>query len=60
MNIKELRTLTGMSQQKFGDYFKIPRRTIQNWESEVNQCAEYLVELMEFKLKNEGIIKGGD
>lgn len=58
MTIKELRQLSGMSQQKFGDYFGIPVRTIQNWEAGINQCADYLVRLMEYKLKNEGIIKG--
>ena len=57
MSIKELRQQAGMSQQKFGDYFHIPKRTIQNWEAGVNQCTDYLLELMEYKLKNEGIIK---
>jgi DNA-binding transcriptional regulator YiaG len=58
--IKELRHRTGLSQPAFGKYFGIPSRTIQNWELEVNQCAEYLVDLMEYKLKNEGMIKGED
>ena len=57
MSIKELRQQSGMSQGKFGDYFGIPRRTIQNWEAGINQCADYLVRLMEYKLKNEGIIQ---
>ena len=58
MNIKKLRQLTGLSQQAFGDYLGIPRRTIQNWESGVNQCADYVESLIEYKLKNEGMIKG--
>ena len=58
MSIKELRQQAGMSQKAFGDYFGIPIRTIQNWEAGINQCADYLLKLMDYKLKNEGIIKG--
>jgi DNA-binding transcriptional regulator YiaG len=57
MTIKELRQRAGMSQQAFGDYFSIPVRTIQNWEAGINQCAGYLIALMEYKLKTEGIIQ---
>lgn len=56
--IKSLRQRTGLSQQAFGDYFHIPKRTIQNWEGEVNKCPEYLADLMEYKLNKEGMIKG--
>lgn len=56
ITLKELRTLTGMSQHAFGDYFKIPMRTIQNWENGVRECNEYIIELIEYKLKNEGMI----
>lgn len=57
MTIKELREKTGLSQQKFGDYFGIPRRTIQNWEMGTSECNQYIVEMMEYKLKNEGLIE---
>lgn len=60
MTIKELREQTGLSQQKFGDYFKIPLRTIQNWELGQRECNEYILELIEYKLKNEGMIKGSE
>lgn len=56
MTIKELRAATGMSQKAFGEYFGIPHRTIQNWEGGQNKCPEYLLELMKYKLKKEGII----
>lgn len=56
--IKHLRQLTGLSQQAFGDYLHIPLRTIQNWESGTNKCPEYTVELIEYKLNKEGMIKG--
>ena len=57
MTIKELRKLTGLSQQKFGDYFGIPKRTIQNWEAGVSECNPYIIELMVYKLKHEGLIQ---
>ena len=59
-NIKQLRQLAGFSQQKFADYFDIPRRTIQNWEADTGAnartCPPYLVKLIRFKLQADGII----
>ena len=57
MTIKEMRVMTGMSQEKFGEYFGIPKRTIQNWEGNVNVCPTYLLNLIEYKLKKEKIIE---
>lgn len=57
MNIKELRKKTGMTQKAFGEYFGIPKRTIEEWEGERRQCSDYLFDLMKYKLKKEGIIK---
>lgn len=54
MNFKELRQQSGMTQQKFADYFSIPKRTIENWEAGVNKCPEYLLDLMKYKLEQEG------
>lgn len=34
MNIKELRTLTGLSQAKFAEKYHISVRTLQGWEAE--------------------------
>ena len=51
MNIKELRETTGMTQKDFGEYLNIPIRTIQNWESEHRTPPEYVVELIEYKIK---------
>ena len=55
--LKELRTATRMTQKKFGEYFGIPHRTIQNWEGGQSQCPQYLLELMIYKLKNENMIE---
>lgn len=45
--IRELRKMTGLSQQKFGDLYGIPMRTIQNWEYGVNEVPGYLIGLLE-------------
>lgn len=51
MNIKELRTLTGLSQSAFSKKYNIPIRTIQDWEGEKRIPPEYVIELLEFKIK---------
>ena len=56
MTIKEMRTQTGLTQQGFGDLLKIPRRTIQEWENGRRNPPEYIIDLIEYKLKNEGLI----
>lgn len=55
--IKELRKETGLTQKAFGELLNIPCRTIQNWEGGKSQCPYYVIELIEYKLKKEGIIK---
>lgn len=57
MTFKELRLLSGMKMTEFGQYFELPYRTVQNWEYERRNCPLYLLKLMEYKLRNEGIIK---
>lgn len=57
MNIKQLRTMSGMTQAQFADYFNIPKRTVENWETGVRTPPEYVVRLIEYKLTNEGKIK---
>lgn len=56
MTIKELRTAAGMTQQTFSEYFGIPKRTIEDWEGNKAKPATYLVDLIEYKLKHEGLI----
>lgn len=57
MTIKSLRTASGMNITDFAKYFGIPYRTVQNWEREERKCPAYLLDLMEYKLIKEGIIK---
>jgi DNA-binding transcriptional regulator YiaG len=56
MTIKELRTAAGMTQQAFSDYFGIPKRTVEDWEGNKAKPAQYLVTLIEYKLRKEGLI----
>ena len=55
-DIKYIRLASGMKQGEFAKYFGIPLRTLQNWESGVRLPPEYLISLIEYKLKKEGII----
>lgn len=55
-NFSQLRKLSGMTQKDFAMYFGIPKRTIENWDGNINKCPEYLLDLMFYKLEKEGII----
>ena len=53
MDIKELRTLTGLSQTAFGEKYDIPMRTIQNWEKGVRVPPTYVLKLLERVVKED-------
>ena len=53
MTIREIRKLTGLSAQKFGDKYGIPMRTIQNWEGGINQPPTYVIKLLERVVKED-------
>ena len=57
MTFKELREASGMTRNQFCEYFGIPYRTVQDWELGNRKCPEYLLNLIEYKLKHEGLIK---
>lgn len=44
---------SGMNQTEFSEFFHIPYRTVTGWKRGERGCPEYLIELMEYKLKNE-------
>lgn len=56
MKFKEMLELSKMSMVEYSRYFGIPVRTIQDWKYEKRECAEYIIELMYYKLKNENKI----
>lgn len=47
MRIKNLRNYTKLSQKAFGNKFKIPYRSIQNWESGKSEPPPYVPEMIE-------------
>lgn len=55
--LKELREASGMTRTQFAEYFSIPYRTVQDWELGNRKCNDYLVALMEYKLKHKGLIR---
>lgn len=55
MELKALRESSGMSRTQLCGYFGIPYRTVQDWELGNRKCPDYLLDLMEYKLKNEGL-----
>ena len=60
MTIKSLISASGMTQQAFADHLGIPRRTIESWvsnsEASRRKCPDYVISLIAFKLRSEGII----
>lgn len=57
MTIRELIAAAGMTQKAFGEYMNIPKRTVENWCRGVNECPEYVTDLIAYKLKKEGLIR---
>lgn len=53
MTVKEMRSRAKMSQKQFSQYLNIPVRTIQDWEQGLRMPPQYIVELIEYKLKTE-------
>lgn len=54
--IKSLRKAAKMSQVKFCEYFEIPKSTLEKWERGISSAPVYLTKLLEYKLRNEGLI----
>jgi DNA-binding transcriptional regulator YiaG len=53
MTFNEILTASGMSLKAFSDYFEIPYSTLQHWKRGERECPEYLLKLIEYKLKKE-------
>lgn len=55
--IKELREKMGMNRREFSDYYGIPYRTVQDWEAEKRQLPDYLLRLIKYRAKMEGMVE---
>lgn len=53
MTIREIRALTGLSQVKFCEKYHIPLNTFARWEQGKREPPDYVIELLEFKVKED-------
>lgn len=56
MEIKILRRILSMSQQKFANYFGIPIGTIRNWEQGVSNPPEYVYNMINKIIRRDKMI----
>ena len=56
MLIKELREELGLSQRVFAQRYRIPLRSIENWEGGQRTPPDYVLELLEKAVKNDLLI----
>lgn len=47
MTMREIRALTGLTQKEFGEFYGIPRRTIQSWEEGKRKPPAWVLRLLE-------------
>lgn len=52
----EIKEESGMNWKQFAAYFEIPYRTVQDWERGNRKMPDYLLRLMEYKLRVEKLI----
>lgn len=48
-----------MTRKEFCEYFEIPYRTVQDWKLGNRKMPDYLLRLMEYKIRMEQGIKAG-
>lgn len=53
MDIRGMRMQLGDTQSEFAARYKIPFRTIQNWEAGVRKPPEYMVNLLEHRIRED-------
>lgn len=56
MKIKELRTAVGLTQAQFAELIGCSKRAVESWEGGKREAPAYLVKLIEYYLKHEGMI----
>lgn len=53
MTFKEIRNLSGLSQPQFSRKYNIPLPTLRHWEQGQRECPQYILELLEFKVRED-------
>ena len=56
--VKTLRAETGKTQKVFAEYYEIPLRTLEDWERGISHPPEYVLRLLEYKIRMEALMKG--
>lgn len=57
--IRGLRESTGLNRKEFCERFSIPYRTVTDWERGERRAPEYVVRLLEYYIRTEGLGKEG-
>lgn len=52
-DVTRIRELTGLSQSQFSDKYHIPLPTLRHWERGDRECPQYVLELLEFKVRED-------
>lgn len=55
--IKDMRHALGMTQAEFAAALGIPRRSVQNWETEVSTPPAYVVELIRYRVFHDPALR---
>lgn len=58
--IKQLRESTGMNRKQFCEFFKIPYRTVTEWELGNRQAPDYVIRLLSYYIQMEVLNKKSD
>ena len=53
MNIREMRGRLGDTQSEFAARYNIPFRTVQNWETGLRKPPEYIIDLLESRIRED-------
>lgn len=53
MTIREIRSITGLSQAKFAEKYEIPKRTLEKWEQREHKAPPYIIKLLERVVKED-------
>lgn len=56
MTIKELRTLSCMTQKDFAAYIGVSKRAIESWEGGQRKCPDYVINLIQYKIEKEHLM----
>lgn len=58
--VKALREEMHLNRREFCDYFSIPYRTVQDWECGKRVMPEYVLRLLEYKIRMDQMLQGKD